>query len=284
MRAALFGVLALVMASTSWAQGVNTNVALPVAKGEGIWRSQLRFGQATDDPSPADREVRTWLAPQTLVLGVTPRLTAFATLPVLAQRRVEANSGPTRNDSAVGDLTLLARYTLWWDDYAPLSTRRVALLSGLKFPSGADRFGTDTFDPIVGGVATWAFDRHEIDLDALYTVSTRRNDFRQGDRVRYDLAYRYRLWPRRFGRRLLQLNGLVELNGLWSDRDRKDGQLVVDSGGHVLFLAPGLQLAAKSWILEASIQLPIAQDLHGSQVEQDIVAVLSVRIPFALPF
>lgn len=274
----------LALPAGAWAQGINTNVALPVAEGEGIWRSQLRFGEASDDPSPADREVRTWVAPQTLVLGITPRLTAFATLPVLAHQRIDSRTGSTSSDPAVGDLTLLGRYMLWWDDYAPLSTRRAALLAGVKFPTGADRFGTETFDPILGGVATWAFDRHEIDLDALYTVSTQRNGFRQGDGVRYDVAYRYRIWPRRFGRRLLQLNGLLELNGRWGDRNREEGRRVADSGGHVLFLAPGLQLAAKSWIIEASVQVPIVQDLHGSQVEQDFVAVLSVRIPFALPF
>ena len=283
MRAAFFALLALALPPSAWAQGINTNVALPVAEGEGIWRSQLRFGRATDDPTADDRELRSWVAPQTLVLGVTPQLTAFATLRVLAHRRVESNTGTTRTDPAFGDLTLLGRYMLWRDDYAPLSTRRAAVLVGVKLPTGADRFGTDTFDPIVGGVATWAFDRHEIDLDALYTVSTQRHGFRHGDRLRYDLAYRYRLWPRRFGRRLLQLNGLLELNGLWSDRDREDGQRVVDSGGHVLFLAPGLQLVAKAWILEASVQLPIVQDLHGSQLEQDLVAVLSVRIPFEAP-
>jgi len=284
MSKAWLALLAFLIGSEAWAQGVNTNVALPVAQGEGIWRSQLRFGQASDDPSPADREVQTLVTPQTLVLGITPRLTAFATLPVLAHRRVESRLGAMRSDAAVGDSTLLGRYTLWSDDYAPLSTRRAALLAGVKLPTGAERFGTETFDPILGGVATWAFDRHEIDLDALYSVSTERNGFRRGDRVRYDLAYRYRIWPRRFGKRLLQLNGLVELNGQWSDRDEEEGRRVVDSGGHVLFVAPGLQLAAKSWILEASVQAPVSQDLHGSQVEQDFVAVLSVRIPFALPF
>lgn len=284
MRTLVVALLVLVSPAGAWAQGINTNVALPVAQGEGIWRSQLRFGEASDDPSPADRKVQTWVAPQTLMLGITPRLTAFAKLPVLAYQRVESDSGTTHSDPAVGDLTLLGRYTLFWDDYAPLSTRRAALLAGVKFPTGADRFGTETFDPILGGVATWAFDRHEIDLDALYAVSTQRHGFRQGDRVRYDLSYRYRLWPQRFGKRLLQLNGLLELNGQWSDRNEEDGRRIAASGGHVLFLAPGLQLAAKSWILEASVQVPVAQDLHGSQLEQDFVAVLSVRIPFAFPF
>lgn len=284
MRGAVFGLLGLLMASSALAQGINTNVALPVARGEGIWRSQLRFGRASDDPSPANREAQVLVSPQTLVLGITPRLTAFATLPLLAHRSVESRSGTTRSDPAVGDITLLGRYTLWWDDYAPLSTRRVALLAGVKLPTGADRFGTETFDPLLGGVATWAFDRHEIDLDALYSVSTQRRGFRQGDGVRYDVAYRYRLWPPRFGGRLLQLNGLLELNGRWRDHNHQSGRWLVDSGGHVLFVAPGLQLAAKRWILEASFQVPIVQDLNGSQVEQDFVAVLSVRVPFELPF
>lgn len=284
MRGAFLGLITLTLASPAWPQGVNTNVALPVAEGEAIWRSQLRFGRASDDPSPADRDVRALVVRQTLVLGVTPRLTAFATLPLLTHRRIESSSGATRSDPALGDVTLLGRYTLAWDDYAPLSTRRVALLAGVKLPTGADRFGTKTFDPILGGVATWAFNRHEIDLDLLYRFSTERRDHRASDRLRYDLAYRYRLWPRRFGRRLLQLNGLLELNGRWEDRDREDGRSVTDSGGHLLFLAPGVQLISNRWILEASLQIPIAQDLHGTQLEQDFVAVLSMRIPFELPW
>lgn len=284
MRSMIAAALLVALAGPVFAQGINTNVALPVAQGEGIWRSQLRYTRATDDPSPADREIRTLVAPQTLVVGVTPRLTAFTTLPVLAYRRIESRTGNTRVDPAVGDLTLLGRYTLWRDDYAPLSTRRVAALAGVKFPSGAERFGSETFDPILGGVATWAFDRHEIDADALYTVSTRRHGFRQGDAVRYDLAYRYRVWPARFGKRLLQVNGLLELNGRWSDRNRRHGQRVAASGGHRLFLSPGFQVVAKRWIVEGSVQVPIEQSLKGPQVEQDFVAVLSLRVPFELPW
>ena len=284
MRAVCACVLVLALPAGAWAQGINTDVALPVAAGQGIWRSQLRFERASGDPSPADRDVRMWTAPQTLLVGITPRLTALATLPVLAQRRTRSDSNTLGSDPAAGDLTLLGRYTLWQDDYAPLATRRAAILAGVKFPTGPDRFGTATFDPILGGVATWAADRHEIDVDGLYSVSTRRNGFRQGGRLRFDLAYRYRLWPRRFGARLLQLNGLLEVNGQWSDRNQKDGRRIADSGGRVLFLAPGVQLAAKDWILEASLQVPIEQDLRGSRVEQDLVAVLGVRVPFWLPF
>lgn len=276
---ALGGVLA---PSMVLAQGINTNVALAVAEDEAIFRSQLRYRRATDDPSGMGRELDALVAPQTLVYGVTPRLTAFATLPVLAHRRIELGDGSVKKDSAVGDLRLLGRCTFFADDYAPLSTRRVALLAGLKFPTGADRFGTPSFDPILGAVGTWAANRHELDLDALYTVTTERHDFEAGDEFRYDLAYRYRLWPARFEGRLLQLNGVLELNGQWAAKTRSDGSTVAASGGNRLFLSPGAQFITKRVILEASVQVPIWQDLNGSQLEDDFRAVLSVRIPFVV--
>ena len=42
MRGRLLGVsfLVLLVPAVAWTQGINTNVALPVAKGEGIWRAE----------------------------------------------------------------------------------------------------------------------------------------------------------------------------------------------------------------------------------------------------
>jgi len=187
-------VAACALAAPARGQGINTNVALAVAEGEGIWRSQLRWTRATDDPSPLDREADLLVAPQILLYGITSRLTAFGILPILAHREIEAGGRTVVRDEAVGDFTLLGRYTFYRDDYAPLSTRRLALLGGVKFPSGADRFGTPSFDPIAGVVGTWAADRHELDADLLFTATTERQGVETGDRLRYDLAYRYRLW------------------------------------------------------------------------------------------
>ena len=274
--------LALLTPSVAWGQGINTNVALPVAEGEGIWRSQLRGTVARDDPSPLDREVEALVAPQTLVYGITPRLAAFAALPILARRRVEEGGSSRRTSPAIGDFRFLARYMIFADDYAPLSTRRVALLAGVKLPTGADRFGTPSYDPILGAVGTWAANRHELDVDVLYTVATERHDFEAGDRLRYNLAYRYRLWPRHFGRRLTQVNAVLELNGCWTGRARRDGTTLRDSGGRVLFVSPGFQYVTNRLIVEASLQVPVAQDLNGPQVETDFVAILSVRVPFSI--
>lgn len=275
--------LALVLPPAASAQGVHSNVALPVAQGEGIWRSQLRYVQATDDPSGQGREVRALLQPQTLVYGLTPRFTAFSTLPILTRRWVESNAGGVQRDSAIGNLKVLGRFTFLADDYAALSTRRVALIGGVEFPTGSDPIGTPTFDPIVGAVGTWAANRHELDANLLYTIGTKRHGFEAGDRIQYDLAYRYRLWPKRFGRRLLQLNGVVELNGRWAAQSRADGNAIRESGGHILFLSPSVQIVAVRWVLEASVQIPVARDLAGPRTKTDFVSVLSVRIPFEIP-
>jgi len=272
----------LLMPSVGLAQGINTNVALAVAEDEGIFRSQLRYRRATDDPSGMGRELDALVTPQTLVYGVTPKLTAFATLPILAHRRQQRADGSVKKDAAVGDFRLLGRYIFFADDYAPLSTRRVAVLAGMKFPTGSNGFGTPSFDPTLGAVATWAANRHELDLDALYTLTTERHGFEAGDELRYDLAYRYRVWPERFGKRLLQLNGILELNGRWAGKTRKDGRTVKASGGNILFLSPGTQFITKRFIIEASLQVPIWQDLNGPQLEDDFTVVLSVRIPFTL--
>lgn len=244
-------------------------MALAVAEGQGIWRFQLRWIHATDDPSPLDREADLLVAPQILLYGVPPRLTAFGILPILAHREIEAGGRTVVRDEAVGDLTLLGRYTFFQDDYAPLSSRRVALLAGMKFPSGADRFGTPSFDPILGLVGTWAADRHELDGDLLYTITTERQDLEAGDQLRCDLAYRCRLWPDRFRGRLMQLNGLVELNGSWTSVTRVDGRTLGDTGGNVLFVSPGLQFITSRFVVEASLQSPVVQDLRGPQLETD---------------
>jgi len=274
--------LFVVLPSGALAQGINTNVALAVAEDEIIFRSQIRYRRATDDPDGTGRELDVIVLPQTLVYGVTPRITSFITLPIVAHRRIEAANGSVRRDEGLGDLRILGRYMFFVDDYAPLSTRRAALIAGMKFPTGTDRIGTESFDPIFGIIGTWAFGRHEIDLDALYTLTTERRDFKAGDELRYDLAYRYRLWPTRFGKRLLQLNGLLEVNGRWRNKARSEGTSVADSGGSVLYLSPGVQFITKRVIVEASFQVPVWQDLNGSQLKDDWIAVFSVRIPFTL--
>jgi len=107
--------------------------------------------------------------------------------------------------------------------------------------------------------------RHGFNADALYKFNTGGED----DRLRYDVAYTYRLLPTTYGEESnLGFFGVAELNGLYDT-----------NGDHELFLSPGLQLAWARVALEASVQIPVWQDLDN-RLERDFVAVFGVKLLF----
>jgi len=73
---------------------------------------------------------------------------------------------------------------------------------------------------------------------------------------------------------------VLEANGQWEQQAKSHGGRVDNTGGHLLFLSPGVQVATKHFVIESSIQLPVLQNLNGNQVEPDFVLVASVRATF----
>ena len=267
---------------------INSNVALPVRKGGFIFRSQARWLRATDDPTSSDKQVNVVAITNALVYGVTPDLALFAIFPYIF-RNVELtdpSSGKRidKNDSGIDDLTLISRYTIYAKDY-PSGTARFAPLAGIKLPTGDDDLEpitTESFDLQFGVVSTitWDFGRHEIDADIIYRVNTEAKDFEKGDDLFYDLAYEFRVYPWTLpdvgAPNFLYL--VAEANGIFSQKSELNGKTIDNSGGSILFLSPGIQFATKRYILEASIQLPVIQDLNGNQVETDFVFTAGFRV------
>lgn len=60
---------------------------------------------------------------------------------------------------------------------------------------------------------------------------------------------------------------LLELNGRWQDQARVGGGVASDSGGHVLYVSPGVQfLLRRNLILEGEMQVPVLHELNGTQL------------------
>ncbi|MDA2919201.1 transporter [Desulfobacterota bacterium AH_259_B03_O07] len=281
-------VSSIVPTNSVLAAPINSNVALPVRKGGFVFRSQVKWLRATDDPTSLNREVNVVAIPNVLVYGATPDLALFAIFPYIF-RNVELTDPSTgkridKNDNGIGDLTLIARYTVYARDY-PSGTARLAPLAGIKLPTGDDELEPITTDSVnlqLGGVSTvtWDFGRHEVDADLIYRINTEAENFEMGDDLVYDLAYEFRVYPWTLPDvgvpNFLYL--VAEANGIFSQKDKLHGKTIDDSGGNILFLSPGIQLATKRFILEASIQLPVIQDLNGNQVETDFVLTGGFRV------
>lgn len=117
-------------------------------------------------------------------------------------------------------------------------------------------------------IGRWGALRREwrLDLDWFWNFNTGSGAFRH-DEMRYDAACScVLLTGRTLDEKIWQLNSIFEINGSY----------FTDSS-HVVFAAPGFQLALQGLIVEASLQLPVIRDVRNG-IEPDSVLVLGTRI------
>lgn len=287
--------LAVGAIGTASAAPVTFDTALPVAEGEWLWREQF-IALRADDAGPGGRELKVLGGLTAFGYGLSSDWTLFAAVPYL-DRELEITLPDGRRiqrDSAgIGDVRLFARYTLFRDD-ASGRTFRVSPFAGIQLSSGenrrSDRFGrlpaplqpgSGAVSPFAGLVATWQQLDYEMDVSAGYQANTEADGFEFGDEARLDASFQYRLWPRRLGRGLPGfLYGTLESNLVHQDRNRIAGVADADSGGTTWLIAPGLQYATRRWVLEAVVQLPLAQNLHGAALKQDYIVRAGFRFAF----
>ena len=104
--------------------------------------------------------------------------------------------------------------------------------------------------------------------------------FDRGDVLRYDLAASFRVLPWVYDTYPdHQINLTAEVNGAWTERARLGGVESADSGGHIVFVSPGVQYMYDAILVEASVQIPIpgATSLNGTQLAPDWTALAGVR-------
>ncbi|WP_460034648.1 hypothetical protein [Methylothermus subterraneus] len=110
---------------------------------------------------------------------------------------------------------------------------------------------------------------------------SRGHNRKASDRLALDASWRQRLWPRRLTSGLPGfLYGVLEVNGSYQWHNHVAGRHDPDSGGWRLFLTPGLQVAARRWVVEGVVQLPVVQDLNGRALEDDWIVRAGFRIAF----
>lgn len=175
--------------------------------------------------------------------------------------------------------------------------------------------GSGSWDWMLGLAATQRFGRVSFDANVLYTFVTegdQKTDL--GDRFQYNLALSYRIAggsphghgamhlgaPRNAlddpmyhgaGRSLkddhvhgekrgVALDVMLELNGEWHDYERIAGVKEENSGGTVVFLAPGARLSGDRWSGFVSVGVPLVSNLNGAQVEPDYRLLTGVSVNF----
>lgn len=272
------------------------DTALPVAKGEFVYREQFFYRTASDDPSAAGRDLEVLGGISVLGYGATGELALFGVLPYLDKRLASTDTSGQRiaqSTRGIGDAQLFGRYTVFQRDL-PGRTFRIAPFAGIELPTGEDderdgfgtlpatlQLGLGSWNPFGGVVASYQTLDYEIDARLGYKANTEANGFALGDEFRFDASLQYRLWPRELGGGVPGfLYGVVETNLIHQGKDRSGGAEDSDSGGTTLFIDPGVQYVTKRWVLEAIVQLPALQDLNGTALEDDLTVRAGFRVNF----
>ena len=296
----LGGKVGLAIAVSVWsgapkAAPVTFNTALPVAKGEFVFRQQGVLDQSGDDPSGSERDRTAWSALSVLGYGVNSDLALFGVVPYV-DKHLELNvdgARRARGARGLGDVSLFGRYTVFKRDFRG-GNFRIAPFAGVELPTGEDdasdsfgllpasvQPGSGSWDPFGGIVLTYQTLDFQIDAQASYKINTEANDFEFGDVARLDASVQVRLWPRELkGGVPGFLYAILEANLIHQEKNRSGGVDDGNSNGTRLFLVPGLQYVTKRWIIEAAVQVPVVQDLNGTALEKDYIARGGFRVNF----
>ena len=296
--------VALLWPASAAAQGppINTQNAFVTGLNGGAIRTFFftfdRSGLALDGRGIADplgRRVRVWGQAFVLPYELLPnRLVVMAMIPYL-NKRLEMGPPTDRRSLGVdgfGDLAVAAKLRVYQKD-GPNRTTRVALFGRLKLPTGRTdatgpdgallprslQLGSGSVDASLGVIVTRSVGPLGLSGDLIYDINTADGGFAFGDVLRYDVALGFRILPRVYRTYpARQINLYLEANGWHGRHDTLAGVSLVDSGGDLLLLSPGIQyIPLANFLLEASYQMPVWQRLDGAQLEFDPTFKVGLR-------
>jgi len=120
--------LALFGAERAWPAAQTFDTALPVAKGEFIFREQFLARSLGQDRTPADPEVNVFGGASVLGYGIRGDLAFFGVAPLLRKEldvTIPDGTRVSRRTAGLGDARVFARYTAFQAD-VPGRTFRIA--------------------------------------------------------------------------------------------------------------------------------------------------------------
>ncbi len=244
--------------------------------------------------------------------GLTDDLSIGFSLPYIDRQNISEgeNDGPGAGEAelagdstGIGDLSLFAQYRFYQSDFMD-----VAIMAGVKIPTGdtdekeiegklfeaEQQPGSGSWDPFVGISLNRSWGRTGISSNLLYTYTTEgTQDTDLGDIFNYNIAASYRLYlPKEekghehhhhsHKKKIVDYVDLVlELNGDYRDRVEISNAKDANTGGHTLYLSPGIRIGiGERWSLYSSLGIPIINDLGGIQSEPDIRITAGISTTF----
>ena len=205
------------------------------------------------------------------------------------------------DSSGIGDLNLFGQYRFHQSE-----KQDAAIFIGIKTSTGEtgvreiegglfeaeQQPGSGSWDPLVGVAYNRSLGKIGFSGNVLYTFVTegsQKTDL--GDIFNYNLAVSYRTTIPKGGHDhhhhqhqadiFDYIDLVIELNGDTRQRVNIDGESEEHTGGHTLYLSPGMRIGlGHNMSLFTSVGVPIVNDLNGIQSEPDYRIIGGMSITF----
>ena len=249
---------------------------------------------AVDDAHGDVHSVNTFLQPSVFAAyGITDDLTLGLRIPYVLRSGIRT---PTEDGDEVekmgdpsgfGDVSVFGQYRFY---HSADNLNHAALTVGLRTPTGETNVitrqgeafethhqpGGGAWNPSAGLSFTRVMGSYSFDTNVLYTVATKGAQGTDlGDIFDYNFAVSYAFGaPARNAFFSASNNApwtaVLELNGEWQGFQRTDGEKDPNSGGHTLYISPGIRYSGhKHWNTALSVGAPILKDFNGYQTPPD---------------
>lgn len=252
-------------------------IALRIAM---LSKSRLYFdgGKISD---PLNRSVVVTAVPLVFPYNVTSDLLVGVVTPIVSVR--SKSIAGSSSSSGLSDIVLFAKQVLLQVDGLQ-ETFRVIGKASFKLPTGSKStippLGSGSWDTSVGSTAAWIGKRLGLYGDVSYAFNGSSEGYSYGDVVSYNAALAFRLSPAVYETYpAAQWNLYLEALGKYAAKDVVNGINNENSGGNMIFIAPGIQfIPTRTFLVEASFQFPIIQSLNGTQLGTDFGLVAGIRL------
>lgn len=200
-----------------------------------------------------------------ILYGITDDLVAYVRLPFSTGGRDDDHYS-----AGLEDIYLQFEYAYYTFNTRCNSTQ-ATIVSSVYYPSGSPKrnpptgFGAPSF--FIGSTFSHESqkDYYFLCLGALFPTDFDRSKI--GDEYFYQCGYEHVISASRC--RYI-FAWMIELNGLYSRKDRKESIIDPDSGGNQIAIIPSLFFSTRRWIYQAGIIIPAIQNRHGTQNRENL--------------
>jgi hypothetical protein len=258
-----------------YAGGISVDAGLTPAQDKWILRTQLRYMQRINDPTPMKREMESFMFPMVVAYGVRPDLTLMIRQPFVRMNMTMGTT--TSHENGLADLFVLAKYRAFRRN-TPNYTIGIAPLLALEFPTGKEPFTSDAWDLKTGVFISGRSGPWGSDWNLTYTLNGVAGD---DDRVRSEVidvvaAFAHQITIGEEARTAFAPVVEVAYNNVTADRIEDAKQ--ANSGESYFMVSPGAKLTISSIILEALLRIPVWQNQIGIQTEMGVGVLFGIRV------